>query len=178
MTESARQRLFFALWPGGVQREQLEGYRPLLRGCGGRPIRSENLHLTLAFLGNVDEATRKCLEQAADAIALPPFTLKLDRLGFWRRPQVIWLGQEPTPEPLLALSGELKRAMLACGLEPDPRPFRTHLTLQRRAHRPPRQREVPPLEWLVERFVLVASETRPEGVVYEVVREWRLKVES
>ena len=174
MSESDRQRLFFALWPGGAEREKLESYRPLLRGCGGRPIKPQNLHITLAFLGSVDSAVRECLEQAASAIELPPFTLRLDRLGFWRRPQVIWLGQEPSPEPLLALAGELKQAILTCGMEPDSRGFRTHLTLQRRAHRPPRQREVPPLEWQVDRFVLVASETRPEGVVYEVVREWRL----
>lgn len=174
MTEQETQRLFFALWPGERQRRQLEEYFPLLRGCGGRRVYNENLHITVAFLGSVDKETRICIEKAVDTISLPPFSIRLDQLGFWRRPRVVWLGCEETPTGLAALVAELKKAMISCGLEPDSRAFRTHLTLMRKARRPPRVPEIPALEWPVERFALVASETNQEGVVYKVLRSWEL----
>jgi 2'-5' RNA ligase len=168
------QRLFLALWPNGAQREQLAGYYPLLRGCGGREVPPENLHITLAFLGSVEPATRACLEQSLDKVSLPPFTLTLDQLGFWRRPRVVWLGAAAIPEPLTALVAEIKRAMLGCGLEPESRPFQAHLTLMRKAWRGPLE-EPPPFNWPVEGFALVASQTLPEGARYEVLRRWSLK---
>lgn len=175
MAEPERQRLFFALWPGGALRRQLAAYRPLLEGCGGRPVVPENLHLTLAFLGSTDAATRRCLEQAAENIRLPGFSLTLDELGFWRRPQVVWLGADDTPEPLLALVAALKKAMLGCAIKPDERPFQTHMTLMRKARRAPAQTQPEALTWPITEFVLVASETRPEGVRYQVLRRWPLK---
>lgn len=175
MAEQERQRLFFALWPTEAQRQQLATYQTLLKDCGGRLVAIDNLHITLAFLGSVDAGTRHCLEQAADNFALPKFTLQLDQLGFWRRPQVVWLGADTTPEPLHALAVSLKKAMIGCELEPDERPFQAHMTLMRKAHRPPFVSTVDPFIWDVHDFALVISEMRPEGVHYEVLRRWGLK---
>ncbi len=175
MAEQERQRLFFALWPDEAVRQQLAGYFSLLNGCGGRLVAVENLHITLAFLGSVEEDTRRCLEQAADSIILPSFVLRLEQLAFWRRPQVVWLGAEETPQALQSLSAELKKAMFGCDLEPDERPFQAHLTLMRKAQRPPLESSVEPLVWHVDDFALVLSDTRSEGVRYEVLRKWDLK---
>ncbi len=174
MAEAERQRLFFALWPDEAVRRQLAAYPPRLMGCGGRLVVLENLHITLAFLGSVDADTRRCMEQAADAISLPAFTLQLDRLGFWRRPQVVWLGTETLPPPLLDLAMAMKNAMLGCHLEPDERPFQAHMTLMRKARRPPAENFISPLAWPINEFALVVSETRPEGVRYEVLQRWGL----
>mgnify|MGYP000476091473 CR=1 FL=1 len=175
MAEAERQRLFFALWPDEAVRRQLAAYPPLLKGCGGRLVVLENLHITLAFLGSINADTRRCMERAADAISLPAFTLQLDQLGFWRRPQVVWLGSETMPPPLLDLATALKKAMISCHLEPDERPFQAHMTLMRKAHRPPGESSVPPLVWSINEFALVVSETRPEGVRYEVLSRWGMK---
>jgi 2'-5' RNA ligase len=175
MADIDTQRLFFALWPDSRVRENLEGYFPLLRGCGGRKVPPQNLHITLAFLGSVDANTRDCLIAAADEIELPSFAMQLDQLGFWRRPQVVWLGSEELPPELADLVGALKKAMLTCGLEPESRPFRIHLTLMRKAHRGPREQNIPRLDWPVEHFALVASETRPEGASYQVLKSWELE---
>jgi len=174
MADRETQRLFFALWPSGRERDQLQGYFPLLRGCGGRRVPQQNLHLTLAFLGSVDTDTRDCLCEAADSIELPRFTLELNQIGYWRRPRVVWLGSGEPPPELLNLVGELKKAMLACGLKAESRRFQAHVTLMRKAHRGLRQREVQSLEWPVNRFVLVASETRPEGASYQILKSWDL----
>jgi len=168
------QRLFLALWPDEGQRQQLAGYLPLLRDCGGRKVPLENLHITLAFLGSVDDTTLACLEQQLDAIAAFSFTLQMDELGFWRRPQVVWLGAGETPPALTALVGELKKVMLGCDLEPESRPFQAHLTLMRKARRAPLAADPPLMAWPIRDFALVASETRPEGACYTVLRRWPL----
>lgn len=172
MSEPGRQRLFFALWPGEGQRQALERYFPLVRGCGGRPVPPGNLHITLAFAGAVSAETRDCLIAAADTIAFAPFTLQLDTLGFWSRPQVVWLGCEKVPPAMQRLVGELQKVMQGCGLEAERRPFRPHVTLLRRARRGPQRPAAPLLEWAVRGFVLVASETRPEGARYHILNSW------
>lgn len=174
MAESERQRLFFALWPDEPVRRQLADYQPLLKGCGGRLVILENLHITLAFLGSVDVPTRTCLEKAADAITATTFTLQLDQLGFWRRPRVVWFGANDTPPPLLSLVEKLKQSMIGCALEPESRRFQAHLTLMRKAWRAPRELNPQALTWPVTDFALVASDTRSEGVRYEVLRRWSL----
>lgn len=140
-----------------------------------RPVAADNLHVTLAFLGSVDAETRDCLESCAGEIRAAPLTLRLDRCGWFRRAQVIWLGAEEEPPAILALAAALRECQLRCGLDPESRPFQSHLTLARRARRPPRVRTVPPLEWPVDEFCLVASDTRPEGAVYEVLHRWPLR---
>jgi len=171
---SLSRRLFLALWPDEAQRQQLAEYFPLLKGCDGRKVPLENLHITLAFLGSVDADTQSCLEQQLDIIDASPFTLQMDELGFWRRPQVVWLGASETPAALSELVAGVKQAMLVCALEPDSRPFQTHLTLMRRARRRPDDSDPPRMNWPVRDFVLVASETLPEGAQYTVLRRWSL----
>lgn len=167
------QRLFFALWPDDGLRSEL---KRLARqaGRGGRPVSPDNFHITLAFLGCVTAPTRACLEHAADAIRLPPFTVSLDRIGYWARPRVVWLGAAETPEPLRFLVSQLNRGVEQCGLRPDSRPFQPHLTLLRKASRGPTRTEVPSLQWTVEQFALAESTTLASGAVYHVLRRWPL----
>ncbi|RMD80458.1 MAG: RNA 2',3'-cyclic phosphodiesterase, partial [Gammaproteobacteria bacterium] len=178
-----RRRLFFALWPGEREREELARWQEaagrLLGRSGARPVPVANLHLTLLFAGAVDGPTRDCLELAAEGLRPPgPFGLVLDRLGHFARPQVLWLGGEG-PAPLLELVAGLREAAAGCGLEPEARPFAVHLTLFRKVRRlpPALGRPLPglaPVRWPVRDFVLVASRTLPEGARYEVLRRWPL----
>ena len=173
-----RRRLFFALWPGEREREALGAWQralaPGLEG-GARAVPPERLHLTLLFLGGVEEPARACLEEAAGRLALPgPFTLRLDRLGHWAGPRVLWAGGE-APAPLLELVGGLRRAAQGCALAVEERPFALHLTLFRKVRRPPPLPPPPrPLRWTVGGFVLAASRTLPDGARYELLRRWPL----
>lgn len=173
MTEQAKQRLFFALWPEPRQRHELQRCFPLLADSPGRPVVPENLHLTLAFPGNVDAETRSCLERAADDIHVPPFAISLDRFGYWKHPKVIWYGPSETPAELIRLAEELEAAMRGCGLTPDPRPYRPHVTLLRKAQGMP-EAKAPQMVWRAEGFALVFSQGSAEGVRYSVLRQWRL----
>ncbi len=173
--EQGGLRLFFALWPDEAVRQALVRIgRQLALPPGAKRLVPDNLHLTLAFIGTQGPEVQACLEQQAEAIRLPPFTLTLDQLGFFAKPQVVWLGDRDPPESLLQLAQALKQAQLRCGLEPELRPFQTHLTLLRKVRHPPVPFQPEPVTWPVQEFVLVASETRPEGAQYRIVRRFSL----
>ncbi len=169
-------RLFFALWPDETVRQELVGVsRQLSMPPGAKRVVTDNLHLTMAFIGTQGPEVQACLEQQAAAIQVPPFTLTFDQLGFFAKPQVVWLGDKNPPEPLLHLAKSLKHAQLNCGLEPETRPFQTHLTLMRKVRHPPEPFQPKPVTWPVRDFVLVASETLPEGAQYRIIRRFSLQ---
>lgn len=175
ITDEKGQRLFFALWPDEVVRLQLVHIsRQLAVPSGAKRMVPDNLHLTLVFIGSQGQEVQECLEQQAAAIDLPPFTLTFDQLGFFAKPQVVWLGDKNPPESLLQLAQALKQAQLRCGLEPEARPFQTHLTLLRKVRHPPAPLQPEPVTWAVNDFVLVASETLPQGAQYRILRRFSL----
>jgi 2'-5' RNA ligase len=177
---NANQRLFFALWPEpGLQRTLADQAAQALGERRAKRLPAENLHITLAFLGEVDAATRACAEAAAGRLAAEPFTLSLDRLGYWPRKGLLWAGPTDQPPALEALAADLNATLAAdCGHQPDNRPFRAHVTLARKVPKMPGRIAIDPLEWPVTRFVLVASELGKGGARYTIVGEWPLTAES
>jgi 2'-5' RNA ligase len=169
------RRLFFALWPDEAVRLALVRIsRQLAVPPGAKRMVPDNLHLTLAFIGTQGQEVQACLEQQAAAIQIPPFTLTFDQIGFFAKPQVVWLGDRNPPAPLLQLAQALKRAQINCGLQPEARPFQTHLTLLRKVRHAPEPSQPAPVTWPASEFVLVASETLPEGAHYRVIRRFSL----
>lgn len=174
--DNGHQRLFFALWPDAETQNALaEHARQALDRRRARRMPAENLHITLAFLGEVDAATRACAEAAAARVAAEPFELSIDRLGYWPRKGLLWAGPSTTPPALERLAADLGEVLAAdCGFEREQRAFKAHLTLARKVPKMPPRMAIEPVDWAVERFVLVASETGPEGATYTVVGEWPL----
>ena len=94
------------------------------------------LHLTLAFLGELDNAHLAAATEAAEeaASAHAPITLRLARLGTFgsaRSPHVIWVGLAGEVAQLGALQSTLADALAARGFPREARPFAPHLTLAR-----------------------------------------------
>jgi RNA 2',3'-cyclic 3'-phosphodiesterase len=168
----ARRRMFYALWPDAAAREALSrATRDAQRHCGGRPTASENLHLTLAFLGALAiEQVERAL--GLDVAVLPAFELTLDTLGFSRRSRVLWLAPSAVPAPLCALERAVWDGLSRLGFEREPRPFKPHVTLCRRARADGGAPAV--VHWTVERFALVESLPDGRGVRYEPLGFWRL----
>lgn len=169
------QRLFFAIWPDESLCRLLQARsKSWLGKIKGRSVPTENLHITLAFLGNVDDEQQRCLEQMAGKIALPGFQLDLNRLAYWPGPRVVWAGASETPETFRQLARELQQGARDCGLEIDRRPPVAHLTLKRKVNQPLAGTEMESLAWAVDGFYLVASRTYPEGAVYQRLKRWSL----
>src|SRR5439155_10607209 len=99
-------------------------------------VRAENLHVTIRFLGSVDEATLGRAREALEAATAPaaPFTLALGGFGGFpspRAPRVIWVGVTRGSEALAELHAGLERALAARGIPPESRGFHPHVTLGR-----------------------------------------------
>lgn len=170
------QRLFFALWPNDGLRQQLIACtQPVVQTIRGRPVPAQNLHITLAFLGNVDARQRACVERMAETLASPAFELRLDSIGHWSRSRVLWFAPANVPKALRQLADALVTGAQACGLSLEARAYRPHLTLMRKVLRAPEKITVEPVLWQAQSFVLVRSTPQPQGVLYQVLREWPLR---
>jgi len=175
MASAETQRLFFALWPDASTRDAIyKAGRRVIRVSGGKPVRADNYHATLAFLGSVDAGAAVAARDAAAGVHGPPFELRLDRFGFWAKPRVVWLGAGQVPEAARRLAAGLTAALIARGLTPDPKPFVPHVTLVRKVSKPGDFGSVEPVAWPVTSFALVRSVTHPEGSQYSVLASWPL----
>lgn len=89
---SEPKRLFFAIeLPADVQQQIVHWRAASFPGDAGRPVAAANLHLTLAFLGEVSADKQRALSAMAGRIRQPGFTLTLDDAGQWLRSRVVWL---------------------------------------------------------------------------------------
>lgn len=131
---SEPKRLFFAIELPGAIREPIVHWRAeQFPAEAGRPVAAENLHLTLAFLGDVSAEKQQALSQLAGRIRQPGFTLKLDDAGQWLRSRVVWLGMRQPPRGLLQLANMLRAQAARSGCYQSPQPFHPHITLLRDA---------------------------------------------
>lgn len=125
-------RLFYGLpFPHRVRRDLLLAQRPLLQNSiRGNFTSVTNFHLTLAFLGEVEEARLPLLFSILDAAKQPPFDLLFTHLdhfdgGIW------YLSPAPYP-PLFTLEKALSAALSREGFSLPERPYTPHLTLGRK----------------------------------------------
>lgn len=171
----SHRRLFFALWPPAELSGRLAALAASAKAvCGGRAMKRETLHLTLAFLGCVPaDKAEKVLEVAA-GIRGEPFQLVLDRVRCWGHNHIVWTGPSVMPPALAALAGQLAQGLGAAGFTLEKRAFAAHITLLRNARCAETPPDFKPITWQARDFVLVESRLSPQGAAYEIVGRWRL----
>ncbi len=172
----AKRRLFFALWPPqDVRKSMAELNRQLPPPeRGGRLIESTNIHLTLYYIGPVVAEEIISLVDAAKAVESRPFKLELNRLGYFKRPRVLWLGCEERPAGYIELLRQLTEQIVACGFGKEVKENRPHVTLQRKVSRPKAWADIQTIGWDVEQFVLLESVSIKGGVSYQIVERYPL----
>ena len=101
----------------------------------GRFAKPESIHLTLQFLGNIEEdqivPIAQVLAQAGSGVA--PFDLEVGQLGVFphlARPRVVWIGVEAV-DGLMTLQSKIQEGLEPLGFPPENREFHPHLTLVR-----------------------------------------------
>ena len=166
-------RLFFALWPPRDTAQALGRWAEhVVQACRGKQIAVENIHLTLAFLGEAEPAAAI---GAARTVRGARHELPIDAAQYVKRNEMVWVGPAQMPAALAGLAGELHRALRAAGFALEERPFRAHVTLIRRARMPQAIPPVPPVEWPVDEFLLMRSHTSPKGSTYEPLERFALR---
>ena len=159
MTSVHSERLFFAAWPGEAARRRLDHLAgDLARAHAGKATPPGRIHLTIAFLGEVDSGRIADLVSIAQGLRAEAFTLSLDRTGCFRAARVAWVAASAPPPELFALHAGLAQALRGAGFALEDRPFAPHVTLARGIARAASPLQVTPIEWEVAELALVRSE--------------------
>ena len=164
-------RLFFALWPRSELQGRLAAWARQVAGRG-RAMRRENLHLTLAFLGDTDAARLPEIKSLAAEVRFDPIRLRLDRAGYWKHNRIIWCGASAEPQALTALVADLRARLTTASVRYDPKPFVSHVTLVRNAASLPEAPAWIPLVWEAGDFALVGSARIQGRVSYAVMQRF------
>jgi 2'-5' RNA ligase len=126
-------RLFLAINFDAQTKDSILAIQHRLREMGrGNFSHPENLHLTLAFLGEVEPQRETAVREAMDSIAVSPMKLIFDRVGRFRREggDIWWLGLG-TNKKLMSLQQDLSVHLQSKGFVLEERRFSPHITLAR-----------------------------------------------
>ncbi len=135
--------------------------------CGGRRMPDESLHLTLAFLGEVEAAQAAVLVDWVNRLAVPPGEWRLNAWGRFQRPGIVWVGSQAPDTALAALHRRLWSQLEELGITGRPSRYVPHVTLLRRAERLETEGlSVPALTWRYHRLELIQSITDARGSHY------------
>ena len=183
-------RCFFAIELPGELKARLHQFIADLktRADGVKWVKSDSLHITLKFMGNLPERQVDTLITAliSKPVRVSPFEVRIAEFGAFpnhRRPRVFWLGVESLPrQPLYSLFRQLEARLEPLGYEKESRRFAPHLTMGRvksgqtfdtlwqwtRAH------PFEPFRFSVDSFVLMQSILKPGGAEYKQLQKYPL----
>ena len=157
----------------------------LLRGGlpGARWIDTENYHITLRFIGDVEGHVADEVANALDRVRRPAFGLTLSGVGAFgsKKPHSVYAGVSASPD-LSALQTEIERICQRLGLPADPRKFVPHVTIARLRNSSPvdvaaylsARGNFSAAPFKVGRFVLMSSRDSVGGGPYIVEEAWPL----
>lgn len=150
---------------------------------GARWSTNEQFHLTLRFIGEVDEATAQDIDDVLSSLRAAPFQLELAGVGEFggKMPRALWAGVRPSEE-LLHLQKKIETAMQRLRLRAEERKFTPHVTLAR-LRSAPREKVMDFLAhnslfasgpFDVTSFALFSSRLGNSGSVYAVERRYEI----
>ncbi|MCK4849272.1 MAG: RNA 2',3'-cyclic phosphodiesterase, partial [Candidatus Heimdallarchaeota archaeon] len=156
---------------------------------GIRPVKPNQLHLTLKFLGEVAEKRLVEIEKELKMIKLPSFEIELLHMGFFpneRRPRVIWIGLSEGKSQLITLAREVDDRLSKIGFPKEKRKFSPHLTVGRIKKLYPDELQnivdyvhsintVGMEKEVVQSILFKKSTLTPHGAIYENLAEVVLK---
>lgn len=174
-------RTFIAISvPEEIKKRISDLQRNLKQGKGFiKWVRTESMHLTLKFLGDVKtERIESVSEAVQDAVgSQKPFTISVAGTGVFPhpgRPRVLWVGVKEGQKILISLADKIDNSCRALGFKPEKRKFSAHLTLGRVKSLKGIERTLRTMNaagfqggsFLADNIVIMKSELRPEGAQY------------
>ena len=172
------RRLFLACWPDQSMQELLYDIAERLQiKHGGRRTERENIHLTLVFLGMVPQQKEQQLRQQLRLLDIKQFDLELDQTGSFTHCRINWIGPSIVPQGLQELHSVLNRISHELGFHTEERRYRPHISLLRNSHSET-GRTIKPVQWKVNRYCLIESRQKRNGVEYKVIEEFPLAEEK
>jgi RNA 2',3'-cyclic 3'-phosphodiesterase len=176
--KSPTRRLFFALWPNSAECAALSAWHsPLRELCGGRVMRTDTLHFTLVFLGDVEKYRLDELRLVAQGANVREFELKLTAAHYWGHNHIVYAAPDTIPPQLAELVQALEAGLRKRQFPVENRMFKPHVTLLRNAQWSDAPLPtLPAVSWKFNDFVLVQSSRDEEGVpYYELLARFGMK---
>ncbi len=184
-------RIFFALDIPAEIRNRMTDYMERARryAPGARWARVEGLHVTLKFVGEVQEAKITEMKAALASVKAAPFDVTFKDVGFFpneRSPRVFWIGVH-AGDALAQLAANIDQALAAVGIDREEKPYRPHLTLARASSAQDGRQELKQLSLLMEKetapqfgtmtareFWMYQSQPQKGGSKYVKLERWGL----
>ena len=167
-------RLFIALLFPQNTVEELASCRDALHNeaLSGSFVPMDNLHLTMEFLGECSSKEYALIKEAMDSLSFESFSIKMDRLGFFSRPDgdIWWVGAEEDPD-LMKVQRDLHSLLADEGFHLEKRRYRPHITLGRRVATAARPGRIEPIEAEVRSVSLMLSERMAGQMAYTPLYE-------
>jgi 2'-5' RNA ligase len=169
-------RVFFAVFPDKFARTQLTHQaEQLVLMCGGNPVRAQQIHLTLLFLGNIAAHRIGVLQQSMKNIAVKKFEFQLEEICYWRKNRIVYGQAKQFPAELFILVDSLRTTLSEAGLLIERNIYKPHVTLVRQAAYPTSINLDTPIIWHVSKWFLMQSKQADRSVNYIPLGQWSLK---
>lgn len=169
-------RIFYALTFKNEDQNKIGHYRDIAANhiIKGRYTAIKNIHMTLAFVGEVPQSDVMAYEEILEELHLMPLTLDCRHLGTFKKKskEILWLGTEKNPS-LLDLEKQLRKALKNEGLSFDDRKFIPHITLGReiKSTYDISQLVIAPLKIKPKGVALMISHRVHDELIYEPLME-------
>ncbi len=159
-------RLFVAIQLSEEMKTQITGTLHALKkqGVRGNYVPKQNLHLTLAFIGETKEAA--AVKEALQTVSVKPFRLALSDMGTFG--DLLWVGMKGN-QGLSAAAKDVRAALDAAGIEYDRKKFVPHITIIRKVNGSWKQQSAPKGDMMVKKISLMKSEVKDGKRVYTEV---------
>ena len=186
-------RTFIAIELPGEIKNSLSHLQEQLKNAGAdvKWVEPNNIHLTLKFLGEIDDKKLEGITKIIFDIAKEKnkFQIHISSLGAFPKidfPRVIWVGVDIGDKETKQVAEELEEKTAKIGIPKEDRPFSSHITIGRTRSSLNRERLVQDLknkaelsgvrlEFYVTKITLFKSTLTPHGPIYEVLKETNLK---
>ena len=185
-------RCFIAIPLSSETHKELSQIQSKLKETGADVswVKTDNIHLTLKFLGEVEETKTKIISQELRELVskYTCFETCIGKLGTFPtlfNPRVIWIGISKNENKIIKLQQKIEEVMGPLGFEKETRPFHPHLTLGRVRSKKNIQKLIEKLKTLhllqfkpviVDRIILFQSILKPTGAEYTALDEFKLVV--
>ena len=181
------RRLFIAIDLPAAVKDRLGALCSSLPGA--KWVKREQMHLTLRFIGEVDESGFEAIKTALIGVQSPPFAMHLEGVGQFPpkgKPRVLWVGVN-APPILIDLQRNITASLDTLDLPPQDHPFSPHITLAR-FKTPPAPEGIRPFfaqhaafkteAFAVTSFILFSSVLTPQGSIYRHEAVYPLAINS
>ncbi len=143
---------------------------------GGRKIPVQNYHLTLAFLGDVDESALQKLSEIFENFNHSALKIQLNKVGYWSHTDVLYLGSDAVDAGLQSLHEKCRQAANRIGARGSAKRYEPHITLARKLVMPPPPALVEPdFSFEATSLELWSSVREAKGAHYSTLASWNLE---